>query len=103
MDVSQSNGASAPPAEEQVRRTEQAAAGGNLVEGDSSVSSRTPQASVQAAQSIARGDNQLSEKRAIIAITRILGSGTLDGESLRLLEQLADCIQRPQAEVNRIE
>ena len=30
---------------------------------------------------------------------RILGSGTLDGESLRLLEQLADCIQRPQAEV----
>ena len=83
MDSSQSNGASAPPAEEQVRRTEQAAAGGNLVEGDPSVSSRTPQASVQAAQSIAQGDNQLSEKnRAIIAITRILGSGTLDEESL---------------------
>ena len=81
-------------------RKERAAAGGNLVEGDPSVSSRTPQASVQAAQSIARGDNQLSEeKRAIMAITRILGSGTLDGESLRLLEQLADCIQRPQAEV----
>ena len=50
MDVSQSSGASAPPAEEQVRRTEQAAAGGNLVEGDPSVSSRTPQASVQTAQ-----------------------------------------------------
>ena len=100
MDISQNNGAGAPPAEEQVRRTEQAAAGGNLVEGDSSVSSRTPQASVQAAQSIARGDNQLSEKnRAFIAITRILGSGTLDEESLRLLEQLADCIQHPQAEV----
>ena len=94
MDASQSSGASAPPAEER------AAAGGNLVEGDPSVSSRTPQASVQAAQSIAQGDNQLSdEKRAIMAITRILGSGTLDGESLRLLEQLADCIQRPQAEV----
>ena len=61
MDISQSNGASAPPAEEQVRRTERAAAGGNLVEGDASVSSRTPQASVQAAQSIAQGDNQLSE------------------------------------------
>ena len=42
-------------------RKERAAAGGNLVEGDPSVSSRTPQASVQAAQSIARGDSQLSE------------------------------------------
>ena len=60
MDISQNNGASAPPAEEQVRRAEEAAAGGNLVEGDLSVSSRTPQASVQAVQSIARGDNQLS-------------------------------------------
>ena len=57
MDNSQSNGASAPPAEEQGRRTEQAAAGGNLVEGDPSVSSRTPQASVQTAQNIAQGDN----------------------------------------------
>ena len=55
MDASQSSGASAPPAEKR------AAAGGNLVEGDPSVSSRTPQASVQAAQSIAEGDNQLSE------------------------------------------
>ena len=46
------------------------------------------------------GDNQLSEKkRAIVALTRILGSGPLDEGSLRLLEQLADCIQRPQAEV----
>ncbi|MFN9902030.1 MAG: hypothetical protein ACK55Z_25270, partial [bacterium] len=33
------------------------AAGGNLVEGDPSVSSRTPQASTQTAQSIAQGDN----------------------------------------------
>ncbi len=33
------------------------------------------------------GRNQPSEKkRAIIAMTRILGSGTLDEESLRLLE-----------------
>jgi hypothetical protein len=48
------------------------------------------------------GQNQLSEKRrAIVAMTRILGSGPLDEESLRLLEQLADCIQRPQAEVTR--
>ncbi len=35
-------------------------------------------------------DNQLSEeKRAIVALARILGSGPLDGRSLRLLEQLA--------------
>ena len=48
------------------------------------------------------GDNQLSEKkRAIVALTRILGSGPLDEESLRLLEKLADCIQRPQTEVTR--
>ena len=32
-------------------------AGGNLVEGDPSVSSRTPQASTQTAQNIAQGDN----------------------------------------------
>ena len=57
MDISQSNGASAPPAEGQVRRTEEAAAGGNLVEGDPSVSGRTPQASEQTAQNIAQGDN----------------------------------------------
>ena len=34
---------------------QRAAAGGNLVEGDPSVSSRTPQASTQTAQSIVRG------------------------------------------------
>jgi hypothetical protein len=46
------------------------------------------------------GDNQLSEKkRAIMAMTRILGSGPLDEESLRLLEKLADCVRCPQAEV----
>ena len=57
MDISQSNGASAPPAEEQVRRTEEAAAGGNLVEGDPSASGQAPQASTQAAQNTAQGDN----------------------------------------------
>ncbi len=36
---------------------QRAAAGGNLVEGDPSVSSRTPQASTQTAQGIAQGDN----------------------------------------------
>ncbi len=51
-------------------------------------------------QAAEEGDNQLSEeKRAIVALARILGSGPLDGKSLRLLEQLADCIQRQQAEV----
>jgi hypothetical protein len=45
-------------------------------------------------------DNQLSEeKRAIVALARILGSGPLEGKSLRLLEQLADRIQRPQVDV----
>jgi hypothetical protein len=56
MDISQNNGAGAPPTEEQVRRTEEAAAGGNLVEGDPSVSCLAPQASIQPAQSIAQGD-----------------------------------------------
>ncbi len=46
------------------------------------------------------GDNQLSgQKRAIVALTQILGSGPLDEESLQLLERLAGCIRRPQAEV----
>ena len=47
-------------------------------------------------------DNQSSEeKRAIVALARILGSGPLDGRSLRLLEQLADCVQCPQEETLR--
>ncbi|MFN9954129.1 MAG: hypothetical protein ACK55I_13600, partial [bacterium] len=47
------------------------------------------------------GHNQLSEKkRAIVALTRILGSGPIRGKSLRLMEQLADCTQRPQAGVS---
>ena len=46
------------------------------------------------------GHNQLSEKeRTTVALTRILGSGLIRGKSLRLMEQLADCIQRPQAGV----
>jgi hypothetical protein len=44
--------------------------------------------------------SQSSEKRRVItAMTRILSSGALEEESLRLLEQLADCVQRPQIEV----
>jgi hypothetical protein len=57
MDISQNNGAGAHPAEEQVWRKEEAAAGGNLVEGDPSASCLAPQASTQAAQNIAQGDN----------------------------------------------
>ncbi len=57
MDISQNNGASAPPAEEQVRRAEKAAVGGNLVEGNPSAGSTAPQAPTQAAQNIAQGDN----------------------------------------------
>jgi hypothetical protein len=61
MDISQNNGASAPPAEEQVRRTEEAAAGGYLVEGDPSTGCTAPQAPTQTAQDTvqdtAQGDN----------------------------------------------
>jgi hypothetical protein len=57
MDISQNNGASAPPAEEQGRRAEEAATGGNLVEGNPSAGSMTPQAQTQAAQNTAQGDN----------------------------------------------
>jgi hypothetical protein len=57
MGISQNNGASAPPAEEQVRRTEEAATGGNLVEGDPSASCTAPQAPTQSAQNTAQGDN----------------------------------------------
>jgi hypothetical protein len=40
----------------------------------------------------------LEKKRVIMAMTQMLDSGTLDGKSLRLLEQLADCLQCSQAE-----
>jgi hypothetical protein len=35
------------------------------------------------------------KRRVVMAVTRVLDSGTLDEKSLRLLEQLADCAQRP--------
>ncbi len=57
MDISQNNCAGAPPAEEQVRRTEEADAGGIMVEGDPSASCTAPQAPTQAAQNNAQGDN----------------------------------------------
>ncbi len=60
------------------------------------------ESSGESSKAAEKEQSQISEKkRVIIAVTRILGSGTLDEESLRLLEQLADCIQRPQTEVTR--
>jgi hypothetical protein len=60
------------------------------------------ESSGESPQAAEEEQNQTSEKkRVIIAMTRILGSGMLDEESLRLLERLADCIQHPQAEKTR--
>jgi hypothetical protein len=56
MDNSQNNGASAPPAEEQVQRGEGTAVGGNPVEGNSSAGNVAPQAQTQTAQNTAQGD-----------------------------------------------
>jgi hypothetical protein len=56
MDNSQNNGASAPPAEEQVQRAEGAAGGGNPVEGNPSAGNMAPQAQTQTAQNTAQGD-----------------------------------------------
>ncbi len=60
------------------------------------------ESSGESSQAAKEEQSRVAEKRRVVtAVTRILGSGTLDEESLRLLEQLADCIQRPQAEVTR--
>ena len=56
MDNSQNNGANASPAEEQVQRVEEAAAGSNPVEGNPSAGNMAPQAQTQTAQNIAQGD-----------------------------------------------
>jgi hypothetical protein len=46
-------------------------------------------------------DQSSEEKRAMIALARILGAGPLVGGSLQLLEQLADYVQCPQEDVPR--
>ncbi len=56
MDISQNNGASAPPAEEQVQRGEGAAVGGNPLEGNPSAGNTAPQAQTHTAQNTAQGD-----------------------------------------------
>ncbi len=43
----------------------------------------------------------LEKKRVIMAVPQMLDSGTLDERFFQLLEQLADCIQRPPAEAAR--
>ncbi len=42
-------------------------------------------------------DQSSEEKRAMVALARILGAGPLVGGSLWLLEQLADYVQCPPA------
>jgi hypothetical protein len=46
--------------------------------------------------------SRVAEKRRVVmAVARILDSGMLDEKSLRLLEQLADCAQRPRVRLTR--
>jgi hypothetical protein len=58
-----------------------------------------PSGSPQAAKG--EDDQSSEEKRAMVALARILGAGPLVGGSLRLLEQLADYVQCPQEGVPR--
>jgi hypothetical protein len=104
MDISQNNGAGAPPAEEQVRRTEEAAAGGNLVEGDQLASCMAPQAPTQAAQNIAQGDNATPletglRQRGNVESQRAARDTALAAfnrerrqERLRTAQELMDCL-----------
>jgi hypothetical protein len=109
MDISQNNGTRAPPAEEQVRRVEEAAVGGNLVEGNPSAGNTAPQAQTQAAQNIAQGDNatpletglrqrgdvesqraaeaKAARDTALTAFNRERGQ-----ERLRTAQELAECL-----------
>jgi hypothetical protein len=109
MDISQNNGASAPPAEEQVRRTEEAAIGGNLVEGNPSAGSTAPQAPTQAAQNIAQGDNatpletglrqrgdvesqRVAEAKAACDTALTAFNRERRQERLRTAQELAECL-----------
>ncbi len=56
MDILQNNGASAPPAEEQVQQIEGSAVGRNPVEGNPSAGNMAPQAQTHTAQNTAQGD-----------------------------------------------
>ncbi len=58
---------------------------------------QSPPSGPQAAKG--EDDQSSEEKRAMVALARILGAGPLVGGSLRLLEQLADYIQCPQGGV----
>jgi D-alanyl-D-alanine carboxypeptidase len=54
------------------------------------------ESSSESSQAAEEEQSRTAEKRRLVmAVTRTLDSGTLDEKSLRLLEQLADCAQRP--------
>jgi hypothetical protein len=56
------------------------------------------ESSGEPSQTAEEEQSRISEKRRVImAVTQMLDSGTLDEKSLRLLEQLADCVQCSQA------
>ncbi len=109
MDISQNNGASAPPAEEQARRAEEAAVGGNLVEGNPSAGNTAPQAQTQAAQNTAQGDDATplktglkqrgdveSQRAAEAKAARDAALATFNRERqqerLRNAQELAECL-----------
>jgi hypothetical protein len=56
MDNSQSKGACAPPAEEQVQQVEEVATSGNPAEGNPSAANVASQAQTQTAQNTTQGD-----------------------------------------------
>jgi hypothetical protein len=56
------------------------------------------ESSSELSQTAEEEQSRVSEnRRVIMAVTQMLDSGTLDEKSLRLLEQLADCVQCSQA------
>ncbi len=56
------------------------------------------ESSSEPSQTAEEEQSRVSEnRRVIMAVTQMLDSGTLDEKSLRLLEQLADCVQCSQA------
>jgi hypothetical protein len=81
MDNSQNNGASAPPAEEQVQRVEEAAVGGNPVEGNPSAGNMAPQAQAQTAQNTAQGEAATPLETGVRKRSREAAGGRGEGGS----------------------
>ncbi len=95
--------------EQRCKRTPCGRAGGNLVEGDPSVSSRTPQVSAQTVQNIAQGDNATpletrlrqrgnvesqrgAEAKAARDATLAASNRERRQEQLRAAQELVDCL-----------